>query len=208
LAERWHLATIRHGETDFNKQSRYAGTIDVPLNDAGREDAMRASEQIGKMDFDLTVSSPFKRAIETAQVLTGGRLSIVPCEHARERHFGVLQGRTSSDVEGIRPPVHFIKVGGDYHSMDIPEGETFEELRTRAERFHRFVLDNYQGLRVLVISHGVFLQQYHGVLRGQDWIDALGSHVGNLELTTFHMVGERMVSEERKHLMGREQNEF
>jgi broad specificity phosphatase PhoE len=135
-------------------------------------------------------------------------MEIVVCEHARERNFGVLEGRSSADHEDLRPPIHFIKVGNDYHSMDIPSGETLEELRARAERFHRFVLDNYLGRRVLVVSHGVFLQQYHGVLRGQDWIEALSSHVGNLEMTMFHMDGDMIISEERKRLIGRGQSEF
>lgn len=208
MAEKWYFATIRHGETDYNRQNRYAGTIDVPLNDGGRKDAMRASEQIKGMNFDVCVSSPFRRAVETAQALTGGRLEVVPCEHARERHFGILQGRTSKDVETIRPPVLFIKVGNDYHSVDILGGETFPELRGRAERFHRYLLDNFRGRRVLVVSHGVFLQQFHGVIRGQDWVDSLGSHVGNLELTIFHMEGEENVSEERMRLTGGEQIDF
>lgn len=208
MAERWYLATIRHGETDYNKQSRYAGTLDIPINDAGREDARRAMEQIQRLNFDVSVVSPLRRAEETARILTGGSLEIVACEHAMERNFGVLQGRTSADVENVRPPIRFIKVGNDYHSLDIPGGETFEELRTRAERFHRHMIDNYRGRRVLVVSHGVFLQQYHGVLRGLDWIDSLGSHVGNLELTIFHMNGDRVESEERRCIMEREQCEF
>ena len=36
-----------------------------------------------------------------------------------------------ADVEHIRPPIHFIKVGGDYHSLNPPQAETFEELRAR-----------------------------------------------------------------------------
>jgi broad specificity phosphatase PhoE len=208
LAERWYLATVRHGETNYNRESRYAGTIDVPLNDTGREDARRASNSIREMGIEVSVVSPFQRAVETARILTGGRVEIVPCEHARERHFGVLQGRTSADVESVRPPIRFIKVGGDYHSLDIPQGETFEELRARAETFHRFLLDNFAGRKILVVSHGVFLQQFHGVLRGQDWMEALGSHVGNLELTTFQLEGEKVVNEERTRLMDRQQSEF
>jgi 2,3-bisphosphoglycerate-dependent phosphoglycerate mutase len=208
LTEVWYLATIRHGETDYNRENRYAGTIDVPLNNAGREDAVRASEQIGRISFDVCVSSPFLRAVQTAQALTGGRLEVVPCEHARERNFGVLQGRTSADVESVRPPIRFIKVGNDYHSVDIPEAETFPELRERAERFHQHLVDNYAGRRVLVVSHGVFLQQFHGALRGQDWIEALGFHVGNLELTVFHMEGKKVSHEERRSLTGREQTDF
>jgi probable phosphoglycerate mutase len=198
------LATVRHGETDFNRESRYAGTIDVPLNDAGKEDALLASTRIRAMNFDVSIVSPLKRAIQTAQILTGEGMEIVQCDHARERDYGALQGLTSADVETIRPPIHFIKVGGDYHSLDPLRAESFEDLRKRAEALLKYIFDDFSGQNVLVVSHGVLLQQLHGLLRGQDWIEALGSHVGNLELTKFYLEGTKVVSEDIMRLMERE----
>jgi len=208
LTDQWSLSTIRHGETDFNRESRYAGTIDVALNDDGRDDARLASVHIRSIQFDVSIASPFKRSIETAQILTEGSIDVIPCEYAQERNFGILQGLTSVELERIRPPIHFIKMGGDYHSIDVPGAETFEELRARAEKFLQHVFLNFKGRRVLVVSHSVFLQQLHGLLRGQDWMEALRAHVGNLELTTFHFENEKVVSEDCLHLMIREENDF
>jgi broad specificity phosphatase PhoE len=111
-------------------------------------------------------------------------------------------------VEHIRPPIHFIKVGGDYHSLNPPQAETFEDLRARAEAFHEYTIAHFMGQRILVVSHGVFLQQFHGLLRGKDWIESLGTSVGNLELTTFHFEGETVISEDRQHLTRRKQSNF
>ena len=208
MTSRWRLATVRHGETDYNKEGRYAGTIDVSLNENGRNDSRRASKIIVDMKFDVLIASPLKRAIETAQILTNGCVEIIPCPYARERDYGILQGRTSEDVDLIRPPIHFIKIGGDYHSLDPPGAETFEELRVRAARLLYFVLENFKGRRVLLVSHGVFLQQFHGVLRGQDWVEALGAHVNNLILTTFDFEDDRVVSEDQMSLTTREQSDF
>lgn len=204
----WYIATVRHGETEFNKEGRYAGSLDVSLNDSGLADARTAADKIGAMLFDVCVSSPYVRAMETARLVTRGRVDIVPCSHARERNFGVLQGRTSAEVDKIRPPIHFIKVGGDYHSVDPPGAETFVEVQSRARDLLRFISQRFHGKRVLVVSHGVFLQQFHGVLRGEDWVEALASHVRNLELTVFRLEGDRAVSEERVHLMERPQSSF
>jgi broad specificity phosphatase PhoE len=208
VATEWYVATVRHGETEFNKEGRYAGSLDVPLNDSGIEDARTAAGKILSMHFDVCVSSPYVRAMETARLLTGGHVDIVSCPHARERNFGILQGRTSADVEKIRPPIHFIKVGGDYHSVDSPEAETFVEVQSRAQDLFRFISGRFHGKRVLVVSHGVFLQQFHGVLRDQEWVEALASHVRNLELTVFRLEGDRAVSEERVHLINRQQSSF
>jgi len=204
----WCLATVRHGETDYNLQGRYAGSLDVPLTDAGRGDARRAAAAIRSMGFDLCLCSPFVRALETARLLTGPELEIVPAPLARERDFGQLQGRTYSDVERFRPPIHFIRVGGEYHSVDPPGAEPFPEVQARARELWQQVNDRFQGRRVLLVSHGVFLQQLHGVVRGQDWIDALGVPVNNLVLTVFGMEGGRVFSEERRPLADREQSGF
>ena len=208
MTKRWNIATIRHGETDYNKESRYAGTIDIPLNEAGRRDAWQASTQIRFLDFDVAIVSPLSRAVETAEILTEGRLEIIPCKFALERDFGQLQGLTIAEVERFRPPIHFIRVGADYHSIDPPQAESFEDLRERAKKFFQYLIDGYMGRNVLVVSHGTFLQQFHGVLRGDDWIESLGRHVGNLELTTFGLEGDFVASEDCKRLMRREQVMF
>ena len=95
-----------------------------------------------------------------------------------------------ADVEHIRPPIHFIKAGGDFHSLNPPEAETFEELRARSEAFYEYIITHFMGQNILVVSHGAFLQQFHGLLRGKDWIESLGTSVSNLELTTFRFKGK------------------
>lgn len=208
MASEWYIATVRHGETDFNRQGRYAGSIDVGLNDRGREEVTLASKLLRQFQYDISISSSLKRAVETARILTEGRTEIIPCDYARERHYGVLQGLTLEEVERIRPPVRFIRVGGDYHSLDPPEGESFEELRARAEKLRDYILSNHRGRRVLIVSHGTFLQQFHGLLRGQDWIESLGTSVGNLLLTTFHWSDDKVIREERLHLTDKKQGSF
>jgi broad specificity phosphatase PhoE len=208
LTNQWHLSTVRHGETEYNRENRYAGTIDVPLNEGGRNDVCHAAMHIKSMKFDVVIASPLKRAIETAQILTEGHVEIVPSSYAQERNYGILQGCAYADVEKIRPPIHFIKVGGDYHSLNPPQAETFEELRARAEAFYEYILTHFMGQRILVVSHGVFLQQFHGLLRGKDWIESLGTSVGNLELTSFHFEGKTVMSEDRLLLAKRKQSNF
>jgi broad specificity phosphatase PhoE len=208
LGSRWHLTTVRHGETDYNRENRYAGTIDIPLNESGRNSVSHARGIIRSMQFDISIVSPLRRAIETAQILTEGLVEIIPCPYVQERNYGILQGLTYSEIERIRPPVHFIKMGGDFHSLNPPQAETFEELRGRAEIFYKYVIDHFMGKKILIVSHGVFLQQFHGLLRGKDWIEALETYVGNMQLTTFHLEGDRVISEDRVRLANIEQSNF
>ena len=56
----------------------------------------------------------------------------------------------------------------------------------------------------MVVSHGVFLQMFHGVLRGLSCIESLGIYPSNLELAKFQFVGEQLVDEKVTRLLGSE----
>ncbi len=82
------------------------------------------------------------------------------------------------------------------HSLNPPDGETLEQLRDRVSAFHEFVR-GLKGKNLLIVSHGIFLQQYHGYLRGLDVYHSLNSSVAYLELNAFRFRGGALSSEER-----------
>ena len=63
------LILWRHGQTDYNRQGRIQGRVDIPLNDIGREQAQRAADGIAALGPTRIVSSPLVRARATAEVL-------------------------------------------------------------------------------------------------------------------------------------------
>jgi broad specificity phosphatase PhoE len=83
-------------------------------------------------------------------------------------------------------------------------GEPFEAMWERARRFRRFLFRAYRGSNILVVSHGVFLQMFHGVLRGSNCIESLAVYPSNLELATFEFVGHRLQAERVVRLIGAE----
>jgi broad specificity phosphatase PhoE len=105
----------------------------------------------------------------------------------------------------LKPLISYIRVGGDYHSLNPPNGETFTTLRGRAKQFYRFIFDNYEGHKVLVISHGTFLQQFHGLILGKSWIESLAITVPNLEMAYFSFLDRRLTTFERVKLSMKEQ---
>ncbi len=189
------ICTVRHGQTDYTVQKRYAGTIDVPLNKTGIEDTKRASRNLAKMRFDVVLTSTLNRAIDTARLLLGSSANFVQHQSFNERDYGKMQGLTSEAVKLLDPPINFMEAGGDYHSLNPPEGETFEMLRKRAESMYHIILEEYKGLTLLVVSHGVFLQQFHGLIRGLDWKQSLVKNVQNLEFNKFIVRGSQLLSE-------------
>src|SRR5437868_1324681 len=85
------LIVMRHGETDWNRQQRFQGQIDVPLNAVGQAQAQRLAQRLVAEPFDVVVSSDLQRARTTAALAAGGRdVRIDPLW--REQAFGVLEG--------------------------------------------------------------------------------------------------------------------
>jgi broad specificity phosphatase PhoE len=202
------VSTIRHGETDFNKEKRYCGTTDVPLNHAGREDAILVANKLSGVNFDVIISSKLIRAVETAQVLLSNGAKFIQSELCNERNYGRIQGMTGDEVKWVRPPLQYLYRGDDYHSLNPPGGETFEELRERAKNFYQFIFEKFSGCNLLVVSHGVFLQQFHGLIRGKNWMDSLEKNVRNFEYTTFKFVNGHLVNETSVNLADREQSDW
>ncbi len=190
------ISTLRHAHTRYNAEKRYAGTLDIPLSRAGIRDARKAAAKLAEADYDVVVTSQQKRAYETARILVGNRVRVVRNKLCNERRFGVMEGLTWDDIQGLAPPVLMIRVGNDLHTVNPRGGEPFEEVWDRAKKFRQLLFEQYPGSDILVVSHGVFLQMFHGVLRGQNCIESLASYPANLELARFRFLGQRLVEED------------
>jgi len=138
------VCIIRHGETDWNSLGKLQGTEDIELNELGREQAVTTARYFEKESWDAVVSSPLKRAYETAQIIAT-HLSIPMVhivEEIKERSYGSASGllpeeRHSRFPEGI-----------------IPGQEEFEHLRQRAMIGLNKIAADFNGKRIIVVSHG------------------------------------------------------
>jgi 2,3-bisphosphoglycerate-dependent phosphoglycerate mutase len=198
------INTLRHAHTQYNAERRYAGSIDIPLSEAGVRDAQAAANKLAEAGFDVVVTSSLKRAYQTAEILVGERVPIVRNKLCNERNFGVMEGLTWDDIQGLQPPVLLISVGNDLHTVNPQRGEPFEDVWERAKKFRRFLFREYKGKNILVVSHGVFLQMFHGVLKGLSCIEALAVYPSNLELARFHFTGEKLTEMKTIKLAGAE----
>jgi ribonuclease H / adenosylcobalamin/alpha-ribazole phosphatase len=180
------VLTVRHGLTELNRDRRVGGRIDVPLVDEGREQAREAATRFAGTRVDAVVSSPLVRAIETAELVTGwARERLEIDEDCSERSFGAMEGVDPGEVPERFPHVHYLRIEHVGYSLNPPGGESFDALHERAHRFAGALLERHRGSWVAVFSHQNFLQQLHGVLRGQDPYHALEADILNCELNAF-----------------------
>ena len=147
---------VRHGETDWNRQGRYQGTTDVPLNQVGRDQAKACARALEEVHFDRVVSSPLERAFVTAQTICHKReLDIQVDDRLKEFNFGHWETKQVDEIEALWP--------GMIHSMyqepaniRIPGGETFQDLQVRAWAGLKDQIDRAEdGETILVTAHGV-----------------------------------------------------
>ena len=85
---------LRHGESTTNRDGTIAGSLDPPLTARGREQAQAAAEALRNSELREIISSPKRRALDTAEVVAERlRLPVRLVDDLRERHWGALEGR-------------------------------------------------------------------------------------------------------------------
>lgn len=185
-ADRLLLSTIRHGLTELNRDKRVGGRLDAPLIEEGREQAREARQTFGRTPFDVVISSPLARALETAKIVAGVGPDRVQVEEACiERSFGDMEGLAPEQVREQLPQVRYTRIDGVDYSLNPPGGETFEQLHERAGKFFDHTVISHRGKRVVLFGHENFLQQLHGVIRGLGPMEALEGSILNCELNQF-----------------------
>jgi uncharacterized phosphatase len=152
------ICIVRHGETDWNAQGRLQGKEDIELNDAGRQQARRIAAYLSGDHWDAVVSSPLKRALETAQIISG-ILSISEIEveeQITERDYGEASGLFPEDRRSRFPD-------------GIPGQEDFELFRQRAMSGLKKIVRDHAGKRIVVISHGALTNSILYTLSGGEF---------------------------------------
>ncbi|MBI1992670.1 MAG: 2,3-diphosphoglycerate-dependent phosphoglycerate mutase [Candidatus Omnitrophica bacterium] len=96
------LVLIRHGQSQWNLENRFTGWVDIPLTDAGREEARRGARLIRGMTFDRAFTSVLQRAQETLTIVLKEigqpQLAIERDQALNERHYGALQGLNKAEM--------------------------------------------------------------------------------------------------------------
>ena len=163
------LIFIRHGETDWNAETRIQGQTDVPLNANGVAQAKTLIPVLHKLLAEKSLStliyaSPLKRAFQTAEIAVNGAAVIIPQNELMEIDYGRWSGCDGPGLERDFPQ----ECHRWFNSHD-PEycphgGESRADLERRAARFHERVIAPHIGssdnLRILLFSHGGLIAAY------------------------------------------------
>ena len=144
---------IRHGETDWNAERRWQGTIPTELNSLGYQQAQLLSQHLAHVPFSAIYASDLPRAYQTAQALAQPLQQTVKIEaDLQEVNVGILQGHTGDELRAQYPDVFAEWIGG---SMDFvpPNGESRRAGQLRMLKTFNTIVTHEHGI-VAMVSHG------------------------------------------------------
>jgi probable phosphoglycerate mutase len=145
------MVLLRHGETAFTAEKRYSGRGDVPLSEAGREQAARGAARALQVapSIAVVVSSPLKRCLETAA--TFGAIPVETDDDLIECDFGEWEGLTFAEARE-RYPAELDRWLAST-AVAPPGGESFQQVAMRVRRAVRRLQERYAGQQIAVVSH-------------------------------------------------------
>jgi broad specificity phosphatase PhoE len=147
------ILLARHGETDWNRDNRFQGRADPPLNAAGRKQARALAEALSGEPLAAVYTSPLRRASETAEIVAAPHgLRVEPVDGLREVDVGSWEGLTRADLEQ-RQPEQFRRWLVE-HEQGWEDGETYEEMGRRVLPALLALAERHRGERVLAVTHG------------------------------------------------------
>jgi probable phosphoglycerate mutase len=183
------LLLVRHGVTTWNREGRFQGHLDPPLDPMGVEQAQLlgarlAAEQPEPMRI---ATSPLTRATATADALVDARrragrpVEVVTHPGLMEIGQGEWSGRTH--VEIVRDDAERYaawRAGGG--SVTPPGGETLEAAQARIEAALADLIGD-EGAALCVVSHGGILRLAAGHLLALPALSAWAFDVDNASVS-------------------------
>ncbi|WP_269609885.1 histidine phosphatase family protein [Prochlorococcus marinus] len=149
------LILVRHGETNWNKQGRFQGQIDIPLNENGKAQAKAASEFLKNVFIQKAFSSSLSRPKETAQIILHEHsgIEITLKDNLKEIGHGKWEGKLESEIEADWPDL--LKTWKIFpEKVQMPEGENINEVSTRSiTGWKEICKDLKNNETALVVAH-------------------------------------------------------
>lgn len=166
------LYLVRHGETKWNREKRYYGSSDIPLNERGKQQAEQVARLLEEVSFDRIYTSPLLRAKQTTFLIQQQnkqieKTKIIETKLLSEQSLGIFEGYTYHELKQKFPKE--LQKWNQNWKAGIPEGESFFELYERVLTFCQEVLElegigreqgmiqrkkmNQQQEKILLVSH-------------------------------------------------------
>ena len=149
------LFVVRHGETEWVRERRFAGSRDIPLTEAGRDQCAAVARALSGTAVAAVYASPLERARASAEVIAkphGLPVRIVPA--FSEMSFGSWEGLTRDEVQA-RYPEAWTQWRSAPHLRAPAGGETVPQVGARVTAGIAALQEAHRDQTIVLVSHGV-----------------------------------------------------
>lgn len=140
------ITLVRHGQTEDNFNGILQGRRNVLLNDTGRRESQMLRMKINDKDYDYCYMSPLTRAVETAMILIGDRVEMIPDKRLIERDLGKLDG----DKKEMYNEYKFWDYDLNKEDFNV---EKIQDVFKRCEEFLDYIKEKYPDKSILIVTH-------------------------------------------------------
>jgi len=186
------IVLIRHGETDWNRELRFQGHVDVALNAVGLEQARRLAVRLAGETVQGLYTSDLMRAQQTAQpIATQLGVERVADAQLREQSFGDVDGMRVDEIQREHPDAWagWLRFDQDFR---MPGGESMRQFHSRViDAIYRLAAD-HRDQRLIVVTHGGVLDMVYRTARSLGLGGPRQSEIPNAGLNRVRVQGERI----------------
>jgi phosphoserine phosphatase len=146
---------VRHGETDWNRDQRFQGQIDIPLNPTGEIQAQKAEEFLSKVKIELAFSSSMLRPKQTAEIILRQHphLDLKLFDSLKEISHGKWEGKLEAEIEAEFAG-ELARWQSHPESVQMPEGENLDDVWSRVKVAWAEIIDRVpNGETAIVVAH-------------------------------------------------------
>lgn len=162
------LILVRHGETDWDKDNRVRGALDIPLNAEGTKEACRISAELSPLEIHVVYSSPASCSFSTAcEIAAPHKLKVKKTDELIEVNHGVWQGLLVEEIKKrYKKQYHCWRTSPA--SGRPPKGESIREAYDRTISAMHKIIDKHKNENVCIVSGDTTLSIIRCCLKNAD----------------------------------------
>ena len=153
------LVLVRHGESVYNLENRFTGTVDVALTKLGEEQALQAGIKLKEFKFSIAYTSALKRAQHSLNIILGQihqtDITVIKSALLNERMYGSLQGLNKAET-AEKFGLAQVEIWRRSYEIAPPGGESLEQTYNRVVPYYKQEIEPRlkAGSNVLIVAHG------------------------------------------------------
>ncbi len=149
------LYLVRHGQTDWNKESVFRGRADQPLNMTGKREGIAVAFALEEVNVAGIYASPLTRAVGTLLELADRRgMDVETVDGLVDIDFGEWQGKPKDEVALECKEQYRVWLENPV-KMQFPKGESLEQVADRAASAVQGIAARHEGQSFVVCTHRV-----------------------------------------------------